>query len=108
MFTTVRSSSSRVGPLSAVSRGPDERRLASFLIGSDRLVFNEVYVTAMKPIFAILIISTLMPLRIIGQVVHKPAARHVIICIDGVGISTINKMRAEGHFKIFHPPSRMI
>lgn len=108
MFTTVRSSSSRVGPLSAVRRGGHERRLASFLTGSDRLVFNEVYVTAMKPIFAILLMSTLMPLRIIGQVVEKPAARHVIICIDGVGVSTINKMRGEGHFKLFHPPSRMI
>ena len=66
----------------------------------------------MHPIFvralAILLISTLMPLQILSQVVDKPAARHVIICVDGVGLSTISKMRAKGHFKIFHPPSHMI
>ena len=36
------------------------------------------------------------------------AARHVIICVDGVGFSTIQKMRAEGRFKSFGEPSRMI
>ena len=34
--------------------------------------------------------------------------RHIIICVDGVGISTISKLRAEGHFKMFRAPSRMI
>lgn len=37
----------------------------------------------------------------------KPV-RHIIICIDGVGFSTINKLRADGHFKEFRTPSRMI
>ena len=59
-------------------------------------------------VLAILLTATLIPLHISSQVVHKPGARHVIICIDGVGISTISKMRAKGHFKMFHPPSRMI
>ncbi|HEY0003512.1 MAG TPA: hypothetical protein VGB17_01785 [Pyrinomonadaceae bacterium] len=36
------------------------------------------------------------------------AARHIIICLDGVGISTINRMRAEGRFKMFRRPSYMI
>ncbi len=36
------------------------------------------------------------------------AARHIIICVDGVGFSTIQKMRAEGRFKSFGEPSRMI
>jgi len=58
--------------------------------------------------FAILIISSLMPLDILSQVAQKPAARHVIICVDGVGISTITKMRANGRFKRFHAPSHMI
>jgi hypothetical protein len=31
-----------------------------------------------------------------------------VICVDGVGFSTIGKMRAKGRFKSFHPPSRMI
>jgi len=34
--------------------------------------------------------------------------RHIIVCVDGVGISTINKLRAKGHFKMFRAPSRMI
>jgi hypothetical protein len=40
--------------------------------------------------------------------VDRPTARHIIICVDGVGFSTINKMRAKGHFKSFQSPSRMI
>jgi hypothetical protein len=34
--------------------------------------------------------------------------RHIIICVDGVGTSTINRFRAEGHFKMFGPPSQLI
>src|ERR1700752_762465 len=60
------------------------------------------------PALSILLTSTLMPLRILDHTVNRRAERHVIICVDGVGISTISKMRAEGHFKIFHAPSRMI
>jgi hypothetical protein len=36
------------------------------------------------------------------------AARHVIVCVDGVGFSTIEKMRAEGRFRSFGAPARMI
>lgn len=36
------------------------------------------------------------------------AARHLIICVDGVGFSMIEKMRAEGRFRDFGVPSRMI
>ncbi len=57
---------------------------------------------------AILLTASLMPVDTPSQVVHKPAARHVIICVDGVGISTISRMRANGHFKSFHHPSHMI
>jgi hypothetical protein len=57
---------------------------------------------------ATLLMASLMPLDTLSQVVHKPDARHVIICIDGVGISTISKLRAKGHFKSFHRPSHMI
>lgn len=38
----------------------------------------------------------------------SPSKRHIIICVDGVGTSTINKLRAEGYFKLFRPPSRLI
>lgn len=34
--------------------------------------------------------------------------RHVIVCVDGVGLSLVRKMRAEGHFKMFGEPSHMI
>src|SRR4051794_34448622 len=46
-----------------------------------------------------------------NQLVHDNSenmARHVIICVDGVGISAINELQAEGHFSMFHPPSHMI
>src|SRR5215210_3340573 len=72
---------------------------------------SEVYVRVMNQIFralAILLTSTLMPLEILSQVAPKPAVRHVIICVHGVGFSTISKMRAKGHFKMLHPPSHMI
>lgn len=36
------------------------------------------------------------------------AVRHLIICVDGVGFSTIEEMRAEGRFKLFRRPARMI
>src|SRR5687767_2909067 len=36
------------------------------------------------------------------------AKQHIIICVDGVGTSTINKLRDEGHFKMFGPPSQLI
>ena len=59
-------------------------------------------------VLAVSLISTLRPAPILSQPVNEGAARHVIICVDGVGISTISKMRARGHFKSFHVPSRMI
>ncbi len=34
--------------------------------------------------------------------------RHLIICVDGVGFSLIERMRAEGRFKQFRGPARMI
>jgi len=37
-----------------------------------------------------------------------PAEKHLIICVDGVGFSTIEKMRAEGRFHFFGRPARMI
>ncbi len=39
--------------------------------------------------------------------VELPTKR-LIICVDGVGFSTIEKMRAEGKFKSFRQPSKMI
>ncbi|MBC7910215.1 MAG: hypothetical protein H7Y30_06930 [Pyrinomonadaceae bacterium] len=34
--------------------------------------------------------------------------KHIVICVDGVGYSTIEKMRAEGKFQYFRQPARMI
>src|SRR5687767_1227530 len=56
---------------------------------------------------ALLLVLTLTPARFLGQERQQPE-RHIIICVDGVGISTINKLRASGHFKMFRAPSRMI
>lgn len=41
---------------------------------------------------------------------QAPAAtkRHIIIVVDGVGFGTIQKMRAEGRFRMFREPARMI
>lgn len=36
------------------------------------------------------------------------ARRQLIICVDGVAFQTIEKMRAEGRFKLFRRPARMI
>lgn len=36
------------------------------------------------------------------------AKRHLIICVDGIGFSLIEKMRAENNFKAFRAPGRMI
>jgi hypothetical protein len=62
-----------------------------------------------KPYTALLLlILILTPTRTLSQERPEPTERHIIICVDGVGISTINKLRAKGHFKMFRPPSRMI
>lgn len=34
--------------------------------------------------------------------------RHLIICVDGVAFATIEEMRAEGRFRHFRAPSRMV
>lgn len=39
---------------------------------------------------------------------NETPVRHLIICVDGVAFSTIEEMRAEGRFKLFRHPSRMI
>lgn len=40
--------------------------------------------------------------------VVSPGKRHLIICLDGIGFSLIEKMRAENNFKTFQSPGRMI
>lgn len=54
----------------------------------------------------------------LSSVSYRPAAvlaeeeskqsRHLIICIDGIGFTTIQKMRERGRFKNFSEPARMI
>lgn len=56
----------------------------------------------------LLLIASLMPPSATAQALKQQRARHIIICIDGVGISTINKLRAEGRFQMFAAPSYMI
>ncbi|MBI3950141.1 MAG: hypothetical protein HY314_06775 [Acidobacteria bacterium] len=38
----------------------------------------------------------------------NPAKRHLIICLDGVGFSIIQKMYEKGEFCVFKPPARLI
>lgn len=40
--------------------------------------------------------------------VRVKTTKHIIVCVDGVGYSTILKMREEGRFKMFQEPSRMV
>lgn len=57
----------------------------------------------------VLLVASLMPLRATAQALSPELpARHIIICVDGIGISTINKLRAEGYFQMFSAPSYMI
>lgn len=57
----------------------------------------------------VLLIASLMPLRATAQALRpEPPARHIIICVDGIGIYTIRKLRAEGYFQMFADPSYMI
>ena len=56
---------------------------------------------------ALALILSLTPARALSQEVSS-RKRHIIICVDGVGISTISKLQAEGHFKMFRKPSRLI
>lgn len=55
-----------------------------------------------------LIITVAVPSARAQAAAAKPAPRHLVICVDGVGFDTIQKMRAEGHFKMFGEPARMI
>lgn len=48
------------------------------------------------------------PASVAEQGRSATASRHLIICVDGVGFSLIEKMRREGSFKQFGAPSRMI
>lgn len=45
---------------------------------------------------------------VVAQEKNAAARRHLIICVDGVGFSLIEKMRSEGRFKQFRQPARMI
>jgi hypothetical protein len=49
-----------------------------------------------------------MPAAAVAQEQSAVPVRRLVICIDGVGFSLIEKMRREGRFKQFHEPSRMI
>jgi len=50
-----------------------------------------------------------LPARALVAAETKQASvRHLIICVDGVSFETIEEMRAEGRFKLFRAPSRMI
>lgn len=69
---------------------------------------NKTLTTVSVFVLATLLTATLMPVEISSQTISGPTTRHVIICVDGVGISTISKMRAEGRFRRFHSPSHMI
>lgn len=61
----------------------------------------------LKSGLAFLLVMSLMPETNYSQTRDVPL-RHVIICIDGVGIDTIEELRAAGHFRMFQRPSRMI
>jgi hypothetical protein len=82
-------------------------RLALFLIEETTMKFCKVHSIQLQTA-ALLVAVALLPVEAVSQVKADSARRHIIICIDGVGISTINKMRAAGRFRMFHSPSHMI
>ena len=56
----------------------------------------------------VVVAATTLPMQVFAQQEKTAPSRHIIICVDGVSISTISDMQAEGHFKMFHSPSYMI
>ncbi len=38
----------------------------------------------------------------------RPASRHLILSLDGVGYALVEEMVRQGHFVFFHPPARLI
>jgi hypothetical protein len=44
----------------------------------------------------------------VAETARARGQRHLIVCVDGVGFSTIEKMRAKGRFGKFQSPARMI
>lgn len=61
-------------------------------------------------IAAMLVCAAVSPLtpRSAAQEKSEPAKKQIILCLDGVGFSTVEKMRAEGRFRLFREPARMI
>lgn len=56
----------------------------------------------------LLLVASLVPVRVAAQPARSEGPRHIIICVDGVGISTIKRLRAEGRFQMFEEPSYLI
>lgn len=52
--------------------------------------------------------QTLHATSVVRQEKKEVTARHLIICVDGVGFSMIERMRREGRFSRFQNPSHMI
>ena len=42
------------------------------------------------------------------QIQNETPLRHIIICLDGVGVSAIEELQSQGHLAMFRPPSNMI
>jgi hypothetical protein len=65
-------------------------------------------------VFAAMTLSSWIRQESHGEAKHSsenkqgPPVRHLIICIDGVGYSEIERMRSEARFLSFKEPSRMI
>ncbi len=55
-----------------------------------------------------LVLSASLSIQVSAQSATNEARRHLIVCVDGVGYSTIQRMRGEGRFGYMREPSRMI
>lgn len=63
-------------------------------------------IVAVLPCAAVL--SSLAPRADAQPRSNARTSRHIIVCVDGVGFSVLERMRAEGHFRMFQEPARMI
>ncbi len=70
-------------------------------------LLTATYRTAITVLFLFLLFITITPHARAQKLADSPR-RHLIICVDGVGFMTIEKMKAEGRFKNFRQPARMI
>jgi hypothetical protein len=74
------------------------------------MFIRNLFSLALSSLFVLTSVAGVTPQAKLASENISPATtkRHIIILVDGVGFGTIQRMRAEGRFKMFREPARMI